>query len=150
REQNMHNLTRPLYLTIMVLLLAACRQQPAVTATPDGAPATSSPAPTALPTTPAAAQPTDTPTPAHTPTAEATATVATATVTHTPTPSSTATPAPLLVSEEMNFELLAQEGGVVRSVAVGGNRVYLGAGPRVLALDAANPAAPQVIARSEP
>lgn len=82
-------------------------------ATTDPIPTMSAPAPTALSTTtPSPAQPTDTPTPAHTPTVEATATIIS-----TPSPSPTHTPAPLPVSEEMTFELLAQEGGVVHSVA---------------------------------
>lgn len=59
------------------------------------------------------------------------------------------TPAPLALANEVTFELIAQEGGEVHAVAVNGNMAYVGAGPRLVALDVTNLASPQFIARSE-
>jgi hypothetical protein len=97
------------------------------------------------PTQPAPPPPSPTPVePAATATAEATATG-----TGTPTASPAPTALPLAVTEKLTFELVAHEGGEVRSVAVHGNIAYVGVGPRLVALDVSNPADPQVIARSE-
>lgn len=142
----MSKLTRLLFVIVILIIVTACRQQPTTTATTDPGSVTTTPHSTALPvTTPSPPLPTDTPTLTRTPTPEATSTV-----TPTPTLSPSPTAAPLPVSEEITFELVAQQGGIVHTVAVAGNRVYVGAGPRVLALDVANPVAPRVFARSDP
>jgi hypothetical protein len=144
----MQNLTRLMFLVIMVGLLAACQRQPAPAATTAASPvavatgtSTARPTPTATPMAAVTQVPgTATSTLAPTATPEATPTL-------TPSPTPTATP--LAVTEELTFELLAHEGGEVRSVAVDGHIAYLGVGPRLVALDVSNPASPQQIGRSE-
>jgi hypothetical protein len=54
----------------------------------------------------------------------------------------------LAMTEELSFEMLAHEGGEVRSVAVDGNIAYVGVGPRLVALDVSNPGSPRQIGRS--
>jgi len=79
-----------------------------------------------------------------------------ASATPTGTPEATPTPAPspmptavaLAMTEELSFEMLAHEGGEVRSVAVDGNIAYVGVGPRLVALDVSNPGSPRQIGRS--
>lgn len=79
-----------------------------------------------------------------------------ASATPTGTPEATPTPAPspmptavaLAMTEELSFEMLAHEGGEVRSVAVDGNIAYVGLGPRLVALDVSNPGSPRQIGRS--
>jgi hypothetical protein len=44
---------------------------------------------------------------------------------------------------------IAQAGGIARAVAVSGDRAYLGVGPRVLALDVGDPAAPRLLGQTE-
>jgi hypothetical protein len=47
-----------------------------------------------------------------------------------------------------NMALVGQVGGVSRAVAVAGDIAYLGVGPRLVALDVSNPAAPVLLGRS--
>ena len=96
------------------------------------------PAATALPS-PTLAEPTIA--------ASATPTV-TPEATTTPTPSPTPTAVALVVTGELTFEMVAHEGGEVRSVAVDGNIAYVGVGPRLVALDVSNPGSPRQIGRS--
>ena len=96
------------------------------------------PAATALPS-PTLAEPTIA--------ASATPTV-TPEATTTPTPSPMPTAVALAVTGELTFEMVAHEGGEVRSVAVDGNIAYVGVGPRLVALDVSNPGSPRQIGRS--
>ena len=54
------------------------------------------------------------------------------------------------LAQAPTLELLAQWGGTSYAVAVDGTTVYLGVGPRLLVLDAADPSAPVEIGRSAP
>jgi hypothetical protein len=114
-----------------LLLLAACAH-PEPEMTPE---ATS----TILPTITAVA-PTATPTATLSPTATTTP-IPTATSTPLPTPvraGPTATPIP--VGDAVGFELVAQVGGAINSFAVSGDYILAGQGPRLVVLDASDPA----------
>lgn len=58
-------------------------------------------------------------------------------------------PIPLPVTGEVTLRLLNQRGGLTESVAVEGERVYAGMGPRLVALSAAQPTALELIGQSE-
>jgi hypothetical protein len=123
-----------------LLLLAACAQ-PEPEMTPE---ATS----TILPTITAVA-PTATPTTTLSPTATTTP-IPTATSTPLPTPvraGPTATPIP--VGDAVGFELVAQVGGAINSFAVSGDYILVGQGPRLVVLDASDPADLTPISQSE-
>lgn len=142
--------TQRIFLSAFMLLLGACDRQPlSATALPVTQAAITTREAPSSPTAmtmlvPTATLEVATGTPALTPTPQATATA-----TGTPTASPAPTAVPLTMTEEMTFELVAHEGGEVRSVAVDGNIAYVGVGPRLVALDASNPASPQLIGRSE-
>ncbi len=137
-----------LFVLVIVLLLAGCRSQPPPTA-PGGEVVASPPSTATAPASPALPAARATATSGHTAAPPATRPV-TAEPTVTAAPPAQDVGAPLPLSVEMSFTLMAHEGGEVHSVALAGQRVYVGAGVRVLALDVTNPAAPQVVARSEP
>ncbi|HSL46337.1 MAG TPA: hypothetical protein VK897_23085 [Anaerolineales bacterium] len=62
------------------------------------------------------------------------------------------TPLPLLplpVREEVTFTITGQVGGTLNAVAMDGNIVYLGVGPRLLTVDITDPAAPRVLWQSQ-
>ena len=147
----MNHVSRLMFLMIIGLFLAACQREPLPAATPVVLETVASMESTAIP--PSVTMPAVTSTraePAPTATPAATATIdATATATGTPTASPTRTAVPLTVTEELTFELVAHEGGEVRSVAVDGSVAYAGVGPRLVALDVSNPASPQAMGRSE-
>jgi len=112
------------------------------------------PSPTATPTRTATRTPTTTrtctrtPTPTttgtrtrtHTPTRTTTGT-RTGTLTHTPT--ATATPTPR-TEPPVGIEFVAQVGGPVLAVALQGNHVYIGIGPRLVIVDVSDPCLPAV------
>jgi hypothetical protein len=56
--------------------------------------------------------------------------------------------APLTADDALTLELVSQVGGDIRDVAVQGNYIYLGVGPRLLVLDASDPAAPILLGQS--
>jgi len=96
----------------------------------------------------------ETPTATFTPIPSPTATTTplpTATSTPLPTPvraGPTATPIP--VGDEVSFELVAQVGGQINSFAVSGNYILVGQGPRLVVLDAGDPADLTPIGQSDP
>ena len=53
-------------------------------------------------------------------------------------------------AEEIDFTIVDQLGGVPRALAVDGDFVYAGFGPRILVIDASDAANPQLLGRSEP
>ncbi len=133
----------------LVLVLGACDRQPledAVTPSAEGATATIAPPPS--PTNTRAPAETEKPVPTETAVPVATVDVRPV-VTETPAPTATPTVAPLDVTHEVTFELLAQEGGQVHSVDARGSVAYVGAGPRLVVVDAADPANPQPTGRSD-
>jgi hypothetical protein len=129
------------------LNLAACTVDVAATATPTAVPtlfiqpaATTAtiPSPTQTPTdilvatTPAVITPTAT---------------ETAVPTHTPAATSTPLPSPVFTPAGQ-FQIAGQTGGSVTSVAVAGGLAYVGIGPRLVVVDASNPAEPRQIGQS--
>ena len=56
---------------------------------------------------------------------------------------------PLPVKEEVTFTIAGQMGGTVNALAMDGNIVYLGVGPRLVTVDIGNPAAPRFLWQSE-
>jgi hypothetical protein len=56
---------------------------------------------------------------------------------------------PLPVKEEVTFTLAAQLGGTVNAVALEGNIVYAGIGPRLVTVDISDPAAPRFLGQSD-
>lgn len=82
-----------------------------------------------------------------TPTPAATATPQTSTPHPEPSPAAEL-PEPIAVPEATGLDVVAQVGGVSRALALVGDLVYLGVGPRVLAVDVSNPSAPTEVARS--
>ncbi|MGB3716811.1 MAG: hypothetical protein WA996_20525 [Candidatus Promineifilaceae bacterium] len=53
-------------------------------------------------------------------------------------------------TEEIGFTIVDQLGGVPRAVAVDGEIVYVGFGPRILVIDASDATNPQLLGQSEP
>lgn len=67
-----------------------------------------------------------------------------------PVSSGTALPVlPLPVKEEVTFTVTGQVGGTLNAVAMDGNIVYLGIGPRLLTVEITDPAAPRFLWQSE-
>ncbi len=56
---------------------------------------------------------------------------------------------PLPVREEVTFTITGKVGGTLTAVAMDGNIVYLGVGPRLLTVDITDPAAPRALWQSE-
>ncbi len=56
--------------------------------------------------------------------------------------------APLNADDALTLELVSQVGGAIRDVAVQGDYVYLGVGPRLLVLDVSDPAAPTMVGQT--
>lgn len=79
------------------------------------------------------------------PTPLSTATVPAATL---PSPA-TSSPFASEMTEELTFNLINQQGGAMHSVAVLGQRAFVGAGPRLVVVDTVNPTEPQTLAQSE-
>jgi hypothetical protein len=63
-------------------------------------------------------------------------------------PAPTATQLPF--AEEIGFTIVDQLGGVPRALAVDGDFVYAGFGPRILVIDASDTTNPQLLGQSEP
>jgi hypothetical protein len=134
------------FLTFLVLLLVTgCAQSQPVTPT---AVSQTTPTATIIPTI-TAPPPTATFTPTPLPTHTATP-LPTATSTPPPTPVRAGpTATPILVGNEVSFELVAQVGGAINSFAVSGDYILAGQGPRLLVLDASDPANLTPISQSE-
>lgn len=67
-----------------------------------------------------------------------------------PVSSGTALPVlPLPVKEEATFTITGQMGGTVSAVAMDGNTIYLGVGPRLLTVDITDPASPRFLWQSD-
>jgi len=67
-------------------------------------------------------------------------------------PVSPETPLPLMplpIREEVTFTITGQVGGTLHAVAMDGNIVYMGVGPRLLTVDISDPAAPRLLWQSE-
>jgi hypothetical protein len=140
----------PGILMALLWLWAGCTQaEPAPTATSTGSvPAVSQTTPTILPTN-TAVPPTATPTATLPPTATTTP-IPTATATPPPTPVGPGpTVTPISVSDKVGFELVAQVGGTINSFAVSGDYILVGQGPRLVVLDASDPAELTPIGQSE-
>jgi hypothetical protein len=140
----------PGILMALLWLWAGCTQaEPAPTATSTGSvPAVSQTTPTILPTN-TAVPPTATPTATLPPTVTTTP-IPTATATPPPTPAGPGpTVTPISVSDKVGFELVAQVGGTINSFAVSGDYILAGQGPRLLVLDASNPANLTPISQSD-
>jgi hypothetical protein len=56
---------------------------------------------------------------------------------------------PLPVKDELTFKLVTQMGGTLNALAVDGNIVYLGIGPRLVIVDFTDPAAPRILWQSD-
>lgn len=56
---------------------------------------------------------------------------------------------PLPVKEEITFTITGQMGGTINAVAMDGNIVYLGVGPRLLTVDFTDPASPRFLWQSD-
>jgi hypothetical protein len=70
----------------------------------------------------------------------------------TSTPSPSQTPSATLslsFTEEITFEVINQQGGETKSVAVAGDLAYLGMGPRLIILDVHDPAVPILVGQSQ-
>lgn len=139
----MSNLNRIIWLlidlTVIMFGLIACNTSSPITSTVESRPVstaenpplvTAVPSPLPVPSTPL---PTQIPTP--------TMSVAPTIIPVIPT---------LSVSDEITFQLLAQQGGETKAVAVADNLAYIGMGPRVITLDISDPALPEPIGQSQP
>jgi hypothetical protein len=137
--------TKFLALFLFMLLVACSQPRPALTPT---AVSQITPTATVLPTI-TAVPPTATPTATLPPTATTTP-IPTATATPPPTPADPGpTATPISVSDKVGFELVAQVGGTINSFAVNGDYILAGQGPRLLVLDASDPADLTPIGQSE-
>jgi hypothetical protein len=137
--------TKFLALFLFMLLVACSQPRPALTPT---AVSQITPTATVLPTI-TAVPPTATPTATLPPTATTTP-IPTATATPPPTPAGPGpTVTPISVSDKVGFELVAQVGGTINSFAVNGDYILAGQGPRLLVLDASDPANLTPISQSD-